>query len=80
MADKSKHSKDTVVNGVSLEQIKKQLLAKAKAVGEISMKEISDTLAFFELENEEQANLSISFENCISKFSKCVEQKYTKLL
>lgn len=37
-------------------------------------------LLLFELENEEQANLSISFENCISKFSKCVEQKYTKIL
>ena len=62
MADKSKHSKDTVVNGVSLEQIKKQLLAKAKAVGEISMKEISDTLAFFELENEEIFNFADEIE------------------
>ena len=62
MADKSKHSKDTVVNGVSLEQIKKQLLAKAKSVGEISMKEISDTLAFFELENEEIFNFADEIE------------------
>ena len=31
MADKSKHSKETVVNGVSLEEVKKQLLAKSKA-------------------------------------------------
>ncbi len=62
MADKSKHSKDTVVNGVSLEQIKKQLLAKAKAVGEISMKEVSDTLAFFELENEEIFNFADEIE------------------
>ena len=62
MADKSKHSKDTVVNGVSLEQIKKQLLAKAKQVGEISMKEISDTLAFFELENEEIFNFADEIE------------------
>lgn len=38
-------------------------------------------LSLFELENEkeEQTNLSISFENCISKFSKCVEQKYTEV-
>lgn len=62
MADKSKHSKDTKVNGVSLEQIKKQLLAKAKSVGEISMKEISDTLAFFELENEEIFNFADEIE------------------
>ncbi|MCH7321087.1 MULTISPECIES: RNA polymerase sigma factor RpoD [Solibacillus] len=62
MADKSKHSKDTMVNGVSLEQIKKQLLAKAKSVGEISMKEISDTLAFFELENEEIFNFADEIE------------------
>ncbi|MBD8031880.1 RNA polymerase sigma factor RpoD [Solibacillus silvestris] len=62
MADKSKHSKDTVVNGVSLEQVKKQLLAKAKQVGEMSMKEISDTLAFFELENEEIFNFADEIE------------------
>ncbi|HEY4622511.1 RNA polymerase sigma factor RpoD [Solibacillus sp. FSL R7-0668] len=62
MADKSKHSKDMKVNGVSLEQIKKQLLAKAKSVGEISMKEISDTLAFFELENEEIFNFADEIE------------------
>lgn len=62
MADKSKHSKDTVVNGVSLEQVKKQLLAKAKQVGEMSMKEISETLAFFELENEEIFNFADEIE------------------
>ena len=62
MADKSKHSKDTVVNGVSLGQVKKQLLAKAKQVGEMSMKEISDTLAFFELENEEIFNFADEVE------------------
>ncbi|AWE06812.1 RNA polymerase sigma factor RpoD [Lysinibacillus sp. 2017] len=62
MADKSKHSKDTVVNGVSLEQVKKQILAKAKQIGEMSMKEISDTLSFFELENEEIFNFADEIE------------------
>lgn len=62
MADKSKHSKDTVVNGLSLEEVKKQLLAKAKQVGEMSMKEISDTLSFFEVENEEIFNFADEIE------------------
>lgn len=62
MTDKSKHSKDTVVNGLSLEEVKKQLLAKAKQVGEMSMKEISDTLSFFEVENEEIFNFADEIE------------------
>ena len=62
MADKSKHSKDTVVNGLSLEEVKKQLLQKAKQVGEMSMKEISDTLSFFDVENEEIFNFADEIE------------------
>ncbi|MER1986120.1 MAG: RNA polymerase sigma factor RpoD [Solibacillus sp.] len=62
MAEKSKHSKDTVVNGVSLDQVKKQLLQKAQQVGEMSMKEISDTLSFFDVENEEIFNFADELE------------------
>ncbi len=62
MAEKSKHSKETVVNGLTLDEMKKKLLQKAKQVGEISMKEISETLALFEVENEEIFNFADEVE------------------
>ncbi|MEG0383997.1 MAG: RNA polymerase sigma factor RpoD [Solibacillus sp.] len=62
MAEKSKHSKETVVNGLTLEEVKKNLLQKAKQVGEMSMKEISETLALFEVENEEIFNFADEVE------------------
>ncbi|MEK4424566.1 RNA polymerase sigma factor RpoD [Solibacillus sp. FSL K6-1523] len=62
MAEKSKHSKETVVNGLTLEEVKKKLLQKAKQVGEMSMKEISETLALYEVENEEIFNFADEVE------------------
>ncbi|MEG0472000.1 MAG: RNA polymerase sigma factor RpoD [Solibacillus sp.] len=62
MTEKSKHSKETVVNGLTLEEVKKNLLQKAKQVGEMSMKEISETLALFEVENEEIFNFADEVE------------------
>lgn len=62
MADKSKHSKDTLVNGLTLDQVKKQILQKAKQIGEIPMKEVAETLAFFEVENEEIFNFADELE------------------
>jgi RNA polymerase primary sigma factor len=62
MADKSKHSKEKVVNELTLEEVKKQLLQKAKQVGEMSMKEISDRLAPFDVENEEIFNFADEIE------------------
>lgn len=52
MADKSERSKDMEVE-ISLEEAKKQLLQKAKTDGEMSMKEIVDKLAPYELESDE---------------------------
>ena len=52
MADKSEQSKE-VVNGLTVEEVKTILQEKAKMNNEISMKEISNNLAQYELENEE---------------------------
>ncbi|SOC20900.1 RNA polymerase RpoD-like sigma 70 subunit [Ureibacillus xyleni] len=52
MADKSEQSKE-VVNGLTVEEVKSILQEKAKKNNEISMKEISNNLAQYELENEE---------------------------
>ena len=51
MADKSERSNESVE--MTLEEMKKLLTEKAKKDGEISMKEISDKLALYEIENEE---------------------------
>jgi RNA polymerase primary sigma factor len=51
MADKSERSNESVE--MTLEEMKKLLTEKAKRDGEISMKEISDKLALYEIENEE---------------------------
>jgi RNA polymerase primary sigma factor len=51
MADKSERSNETVE--ITLEEMKKLLTEKAKKDGEISMKEISDKLSVYEMENEE---------------------------
>lgn len=52
MADKSEQSKD-VLNEQTVEEVKTLLQQKAKKDNEISMNEISNKLAPFELENEE---------------------------
>lgn len=52
MADKSERSKEAEVE-ISLEEAKKLLQQKAKADGEMSMKEIATKLAPYEIENEE---------------------------
>lgn len=52
MADKSERSKDVEVE-ISLEEAKKLLQQKAKIDGEMSMKEIADKLAQYDLESEE---------------------------
>lgn len=52
MADKSERSKDMEVE-ISLEEAKKLLQQKAKKDGEMSMKEIADKLAPYDLESEE---------------------------
>lgn len=62
MADKSERSKETVVNGLSLEEVKKQLLQKAKQDREITMKEISNRLSAFDVENEEIFNFADEIE------------------
>ncbi|KYG92273.1 RNA polymerase sigma factor RpoD [Metasolibacillus sp. FSL H7-0170] len=62
MADKSERSKETV-NELSLEEVKALLQSKAKTEGEISMKEISDRLAAFELESEEIFHFAENIES-----------------
>ncbi|MCT6817678.1 MAG: RNA polymerase sigma factor RpoD, partial [Lysinibacillus fusiformis] len=52
MADKSERSKEIEVE-ITLDDAKKFLQEKAKTEGEISMKEISEKLTPYELENEE---------------------------
>ena len=52
MADKSERSKDVEVE-ISLEEAKKLLQQKAKIDGEMSMKEIAQKLAPYDLESEE---------------------------
>lgn len=61
MADKSERSNEAV-NELTLEEVKKLLKAKAKQVGEISMKEISDKLAPFDLDTEEIFNFADEIE------------------
>ncbi|MEC1179953.1 RNA polymerase sigma factor RpoD [Metasolibacillus meyeri] len=62
MADKSERSKETV-NELSLEEVKALLQNKAKTEGEISMKEISEKLATFELESEEIFHFAENIES-----------------
>ncbi|MCT6922565.1 MULTISPECIES: RNA polymerase sigma factor RpoD [Bacillales] len=62
MADKSERSKETV-NELSLEEVKVLLQNKAKTEGEISMKEISEKLATFELESEEIFHFAENIES-----------------
>ena len=52
MADKSERSKEVEVE-ISIEEAKKLLQQKAKADGEITMKEIAEKLAPYELESDE---------------------------
>jgi RNA polymerase primary sigma factor len=61
MADKSERSKK-VVSELSVDQVKTALKAKAKEVGEISMKEISEKLAPFDLDTEEVFNFADEIE------------------
>lgn len=52
MTGKSERSNEKIIE-LTLDEVKALLKKKAKTVGEISMKEISDKLTPFELENEE---------------------------
>ncbi len=61
MADKSERSKETG-NELTLDEVKTLLKAKAKQDGEISMKEISDKLATFDLDTEEVFNFADEIE------------------
>ncbi|WP_431029764.1 RNA polymerase sigma factor RpoD [Lysinibacillus sp. LZ02] len=61
MADKSERSKETG-NELTLDGVKALLKAKAKQEGEISMKEISDKLAAFDLDSEEIFNFADEIE------------------
>ncbi|MGM9950609.1 MAG: RNA polymerase sigma factor RpoD [Lysinibacillus sp.] len=61
MADKSERSKETG-NELTLDEVKTLLKSKAKQDGEISMKEISDKLATFDLDTEEVFNFADEIE------------------
>lgn len=61
MADKSERSKETG-NELTLDEVKTLLKAKAKQDGEISMKEISEKLASFDLDTEEVFNFADEIE------------------
>ena len=61
MADKSERSKKAV-SDLSIDQVKAALKLKAKEVGEISMKEISEKLAPFDLDTEEVFNFADEIE------------------
>ena len=61
MADKSERSKGTG-NELTLDEVKTLLKTKAKQDGEISMKEISDKLAAFDLDSEEIFNFADEIE------------------
>lgn len=61
MADKSERSKGTG-NELTLDEVKALLKTKAKQDGEISMKEISDKLAAFDLDSEEIFNFADEIE------------------
>ncbi|WP_332646898.1 RNA polymerase sigma factor RpoD [Lysinibacillus sp. 54212] len=61
MADKSERSNEKV-NELTLDEVKTQLKAKAKQEGEISMKEISEKLASFDLDSEEVFNFADEIE------------------
>ncbi|MGM9943506.1 MAG: RNA polymerase sigma factor RpoD [Lysinibacillus sp.] len=61
MADKSERSKGTG-NELTLDEVKALLKTKAKQDGEISMKEISNKLAAFDLDSEEIFNFADEIE------------------
>lgn len=61
MADKSERSNEKVTE-LTLDEVKTRLKEKAKQVGEISMKEISEKLASFDLDTEEIFNFADEIE------------------